>query len=84
MMKKIVTVALSMVLAAQTGAALAQGTRDPRNASDGNTNSVPRSQGAAIGTTPGSDTMGGAFRGTGTPNLGTSPGMGSASAPRRN
>jgi hypothetical protein len=80
---KMVMVAVSLALVAQT-AALAQGTRDPRNASDGTTYGAPRSQGAATGTTPGSDTMGGAFRGTGTPNLGTSPGMGSQPAPRRN
>jgi hypothetical protein len=64
--------------------AQAQGTKDPRNGSGTAVTAQPRSQGTGIGQGAATDTMGGAFRGTGVPNLGTSPGMGSESVSRRN
>jgi hypothetical protein len=53
--------------------ALAQGTKDQTSSST-QTSSATRSGAATNGS---SDSMGGAFRGTGTPTYGTSPGMGS-------
>ena len=72
-----------LALFALSGEVLAQGTRDPRSGA-ADSNAATRSRGAGIGTMSTPDTMGGAFRGTGVPNLGTSPGMGSDPVPRRN
>ena len=78
-MPRILGAVISLTLLSLSGVALAQGTRDPRNGAGAAT--TPRS---GIGTMSAPDTMGGAFRGTGVPNLGTSPGMGSDPVPRRN
>jgi hypothetical protein len=53
--------------------AAAQGTQNP------NSNNRPN----GVGTNAQSDPMGGAFRGTGTPTFGTSPGMGSDNRQQR-
>jgi hypothetical protein len=66
------TLSILLALTMGSSAVSAQGTKDrpsgtqPTSASRGGT-----------ATNSGSDTMGGAFKGTGTPNYGTSPGMGS-------
>ncbi|MCS3765037.1 hypothetical protein GGE24_007062 [Bradyrhizobium centrosematis] len=59
---------LSLVLGSSV--ALAQGTKDQPAGNQPTTRS-------GTATNSGSDSMGGAFKGTGTPNYGTSPGMGS-------
>lgn len=61
-----------LALAVGSSAASAQGTKD--RPSGAQSSSATRS---GTGTNSGSDSMGGAFKGTGTPNYGTSPGMGS-------
>jgi hypothetical protein len=59
---------LSLVVASSV--ALAQGTKDQPAGNQPTTRS-------GTATNSSSDSMGGAFKGTGTPNYGTSPGMGS-------
>ncbi len=61
-----------LAFAVATSAASAQGTKDKPSGTQPTSGSR---SGAA--TNSGSDTMGGAFKGTGTPSYGTSPGMGS-------
>lgn len=63
---------LLLALAVGSSAASAQGTKDRPSGTQ--PTSATRS---GTGTNSGSDSMGGAFKGTGTPNYGTSPGMGS-------
>lgn len=63
---------LLLALIAGSSAASAQGTKDRPSGTQ--PTSATRS---GTGTNSGSDSMGGAFKGTGTPNYGTSPGMGS-------
>lgn len=63
---------LLLALAVGTSVASAQGTKDTPSGTQ--PTSATRS---GTGTNSGSDSMGGAFKGTGTPNYGTSPGMGS-------
>ncbi len=65
------TLSLLLALAVGSSVASAQGTKDTPS---GTQPTAPRS---GTGTNSGSDSMGGAFKGTGTPNYGTSPGMGS-------
>jgi hypothetical protein len=83
-MTKLMWAVTAVVLMAAPAAAMAQGTKDPRNGSGMSTTAQPRAQGTGIGQGAATDTMGGAFRGTGVPNLGTSPGMGSEPVTRRN
>lgn len=59
-----------LALAIASSAASAQGTKDQPAGNQPTTRS-------GTATNSGSDSMGGAFKGTGTPNYGTSPGMGS-------
>jgi len=61
-----------LAFAVTTASVVAQGTKDSPAGSQPTSGSR---NGAA--TNSGSDSMGGAFKGTGTPNYGTSPGMGS-------
>lgn len=61
---------LLLALAVGSPVASAQGTKD--RPSGAQPTSATRS---GAGTNSGSDSMGGAFKGTGTPNYGTSPGM---------
>ncbi|GMO30032.1 hypothetical protein TM239_16850 [Bradyrhizobium sp. TM239] len=61
-----------LALALGSSAASAQGTKDRPSGTQ--PTSATRS---GTGSNSGSDTMGGAFKGTGTPSYGTSPGMGS-------
>jgi hypothetical protein len=79
-MRKIVIcgVAVAGLTFGGLSAALAQGTKDQAPSSQ--TSSATRS---GTGTNTSSDSMGGAFRGTGTPTYGTSPGMGSTKTQRR-
>ena len=71
--------ALVIVIAAASlavsSSAWSQGTKD--NQSSQSQGSSSRNNGSS------SDTMGGAFKGTGTPNFGTSRGMGSDKNPKR-
>ena len=74
-MRKVVICGLVVagLAAAGLASAQAQGTKDQNPSTQ--TGSAIRS---GVGTNNGSsDSMGGAFRGTGTPTYGTSPGMGS-------
>ena len=82
-MTKLIWTAALVLVAVPVGA-MAQGTKDPRNGSGVSTTAQPSTQGTGIGQGAATDTMGGAFRGTGVPNLGTSPGMGSEPVTRRN
>ncbi len=66
------TLSLLLALAVGISVASAQGTKDTPSGTQ--PTSATRS---GTGTNSGSDSMGGAFKGTGTPNYGTSPGMGS-------
>lgn len=70
MTRMVILVVLALALG--TSAASAQGTKDRPSGTQ--PTSASRS---GTGSNSGSDTMGGAFKGTGTPNYGTSPGMGS-------
>jgi hypothetical protein len=66
---------LSLLLLASaigSSVALAQGTKDTPSGTQ-----PTSSTRSGTGTNSGSDSMGGAFKGTGTPTYGTSPGMGS-------
>ncbi len=66
-----------MVVVAGNASASAQGTKD-RNSGTQTSSSVR----GGVGTNSSPDSMGGAFKGTGTPTYGTSSGMGSAKKSR--
>ncbi len=66
------TLSLLLALAVGSSVASAQGTKDTPSGTQ-----PTSATNSGTGTNSGSDSMGGAFKGTGTPNYGTSPGMGS-------
>lgn len=70
MIKTLSLLLLSLVVG--SSAAWAQGTKDQPSGTQ-----PTSSTRSGTATNSGSDSMGGAFKGTGTPNYGTSPGMGS-------
>jgi type IV secretory pathway TrbL component len=72
-----VLIVVLVAVVAGDAAASAQGTKD--RASGTQTGSASRS---GISTSSHPDSMGGAFKGTGMPTYGTSPGMGSPKKPR--
>jgi len=82
-MFKSILACLTVAVIALPSCASAQGTKDPSNGSNSATNST-RTTGSGVSTNETRDSMGGAFKGTGMPNWGTSPGMGSDTKSRRN